>query len=191
MAVRFLAWKTLPLWVGIVGALVALGSVLVSELRLQGDAATRPSRPSKVDGDLILTGFRVSTLLDGQREWQVSALRARVFEQDHQALLDTVHGTVRTEDGSIVEFQGQSAVFDTVSHDLRLTGDDGGAMVRLPDGYVLRSNRIEWRSSQGELVSDEAVSLSGPRVTIQGVGIRIRPSTKELTILNRVRVDVL
>jgi LPS export ABC transporter protein LptC len=184
-----MSWKTLPLWVGIVGALAALGSVLVSELRLQGTTRTPP--PSKVDGDLILTGFTLSTLLDGERQWEVSASRARLFEQDHQALLETVHGAVRMDDGSVVEFQGQSAVFDTESRDLRIAGDDGGAVVSLPSGYVLRTDYLEWNSARGELVSDDAVSLSGPRVAVQGVGVRIRPATKEFTILNRVRVDVL
>jgi LPS export ABC transporter protein LptC len=184
-----MTWKTFPLWVGIAGALAALGFVLMSELRVQNTRTTLP--PSRVDGDLILTGFRLSTLLDGEREWEVSAARARVFEQDHQALLDTVRGAVRTEDGSVVEFEGRSAVFDTASRDMRITGEDGGAVVRLPNGYVLRTDQLEWISSRGELVSDDAVSLSGPDVTIQGVGVRIRPATKELTILNRVRVDVL
>ncbi len=184
-----MVWKTLPLWVGIVAALAALGYVLVSELRLQGTTKTSP--PSRVDGDLILTGFRLSTLSDGEREWEVSASRARLFEQDHRALLEAVHGSVRMDDGSIVEFQGQSAEFDTVSRDLRIAGEDGGAVVTLPSGYVLRTDRLEWVSARGELVSDDAVSLSGPRVTIHGVGVRIRPATKELTILNRVQVDVL
>jgi LPS export ABC transporter protein LptC len=189
MPVRSMTWKTLPLWVGIIGALAALGSVLVSELRLQG--TTRTSPPSRLDGDLILTGFRLTTLRDGEREWEISAARARLFERDHQALLDTVHGTVRMEDGSVVEFQGDAAVFDTVSRDVRITGDAGGAMVKLPSGYVLRTDRLDWLPLQGELVSDDAVSLTGPRLTIQGVGVRIRPATKELTILNRVRVDAL
>jgi LPS export ABC transporter protein LptC len=162
---------------------------LVTELRFQGKATTSP--PSKVEGDHILTGFRLSTLRDGEREWDISASRARLFERDHQALLDTVRGTVRMDDGSMVEFEGESALFDTVSRDLRITGEHGGAVVRQPSGYVLRSDRLQWVESRGELVSDDAVSLNGPHLAIQGVGVRIRPATQELTILNGVRVDVL
>src|SRR5574341_862346 len=106
MSLRSMTWKTFPLWVGIAGALAALGFVLMSELRVQNTRTILP--PSRVDGDLILTGFRLSTLLDGEREWEISASRARLFEQDHQALLDTVRGTVRTDDGSVVEFEGRA-----------------------------------------------------------------------------------
>jgi len=183
-----MVWRTLPLWVGIVGALAVLGLVLVSELRLQGNATTAP--PSKVEGDHILTGFRLSTLRDGEREWEISAARARLFERDHQALLDTVHGTVRMDDGSTVEFEGEAALFDTVSGDLSITGERGGAVVKLPSGYVLRTDRLDWVQSRGELVSDDKVVLNGPRLAIQGVGVRIRPATQELTILNGVRADV-
>jgi LPS export ABC transporter protein LptC len=175
--------------VGIVGALVVLGYVLVSELRLQGKART--ASPSSVEGDHILTGFRLSTLRDGEREWEISAARARLFERDHQALLDTVHGTVRMDDGSTVEFEGEAALFDTLTSDLRITGEHGGAVVRLPSGYVLRTDRLDWVQSRGELVSDDAVSLNGPHLAIHGVGLRIRPATQELTILNSVRADVL
>lgn len=189
MAVRSIAWKTLPLWAGIAGAVVALGSVLVSELRLQGNAT--PTPPSAVDGDLILTGFRLSTFSDGTQDWEVSASRARLFERDHQALLDRVHGTVTMDDGSLIRFEGESAVFDTESRDLRIAGADGGAVVTLPNGYVLRTDRLQWIQSQGELVSDDAVSLQGPDVAIRGIGVRIKPATQELTILNQVGVDVL
>lgn len=188
MAVRWMAWRTLPLWVGIVGALAVLGFILATELRIQGKARTAP--PSRVEGDHILMGFRLSTLRDGEQEWEVSAARARLFERDHHALLDTVRGTVRMDDGSTVEFEGESALFDTVSRDLRITGEHGGAVVRLPSGYVLRTDRLDWVQSRGELVSDDAVLLNGPRLAIRGVGVRIRPATQELTILNGVRADV-
>lgn len=188
MAVRSMAWKTLPLWAGIIGALAALGAVLVSELRLQGTPTTSP--PSRIDGDLILTGFRLSTLSDGEQEWEVSADRARLFERDHHVLLDGVRGTVRMDDGSVVEFEGEAAVFDTETRDLQLTGGDTGAVVTLPSGYVLRTDRLQWVQSRGELLSDDPVELRGPRLAIHGVGVRILPATQELTILNRVAVDV-
>lgn len=184
-----MAWKTLPLWAGIAGALAALGAVLVSELRLQGTPAT--SSPSRIEGDLILTGFRLSTLSDGIQEWEISAARARVFEGDHQALLDGVRGTVRMDDGSVMTFEGETAVFDTESRDLQLAGGEHGAVVTLPSGYALRAARLQWVQSHGELRSDDAVELRGPSLAVQGVGVRIRPATQELTILNRVEVDVL
>jgi LPS export ABC transporter protein LptC len=189
MAVRKITWKTLPLWAGIAGALIALGSVLTSELRLQG--ATRTSPPSAVEGDLIMTGFKLSTLNDGTREWEIAASRARLIERDHHALLDEVRGAVRMDDGSVVEFEGESAVFDTDSLDLSIAGADGGAKVALPNGYVLQADRLQWVQSREELTSDDAVLLRGPGLTIRGVGVRIRPATQELTILSQVRVDVL
>jgi LPS export ABC transporter protein LptC len=146
--------------------------------------------PSRVDGDLILTGFSLSTLLNGEREWDVSASRARLFEPSHRAVLDGVHGTVRLDDGSVMQFEGVSAIFDTVSHDLDLEGEDLGAVVTLPNGFVLRANRLRWAQEQGELSSDDSILLVGPRLSVRGVGLRARPSSQEFTILNSVRADV-
>ncbi len=183
-----MVWKTLPLWAGIAAALAALGAVLVSELRLQGTHTAAP--PSRIEGDLVLTGFRLSTLRDGVEEWEISAARARVFERDHRAFLDGVRGTVRLDDGSTMTFEGETAVFDTESRDLQLSGGERGAVVALPSGYALRTASLHWVHAQGELVSDDAVELRGPGLAVQGVGVRIRPATQELTILNRVEVDV-
>jgi LPS export ABC transporter protein LptC len=185
---RSAAWRAVPLWLILVGGLAALGVVLVSHVRLRGIAT--PLSPSKVEGDLILTGFSLSTLLEGEREWEVSAERARLFEPSHRAVLDGVRGTVRMDDGSVMRFEGASAVFDTETQDFELEGADFGAVVTLPSGYVLRANRLRWIQEQGELLSDEAVSLTGPRLSVRGVGLRARPSTQEFTILNSVQADV-
>jgi LPS export ABC transporter protein LptC len=188
LAARWTAWRALPLWLLIIGGLVALGVVLVSHVRVRGTAV--PLSPSRVDGDLILTGFSLSTLLNGEREWEVSAARARLFEPDHHAVLDEVRGTVRLRNGSLMQFEGVSAIFDTVSHDLDLEGQDLGAVVTLPNGFVLRANRLRWTQEQGELSSDDSIVLVGPRLSIRGVGLRAWPSSQEFTILNSVRADV-
>lgn len=183
-----MVWKTLPLWAVIIGGLAVLASVLVSEVRHRTTTSVAP--PSTLDGDLILTGFRLSTLTDGEGEWEVSASRARLFDQEHRALLDSVHGRLRTADGAVVEFEGPSAEFDTVSHDLEIEGAGGAALVKLPSGYVLRAERLRWIQAKGELTSDAAVSLEGPRLTLRGVGLRVMPASQEFTILNQVRADV-
>ncbi len=189
MAVRSIAWKTFPLWMLVLGGLGALGVLLASQVRLKG--AGTPAAPTVVDGDVIVTGFRLATLSDGKLEWEVEAARARLFESTHQAVLDQARGSIRMQDGALTQFEGATAVFDTVSRDFELDGAAGDAVLTLPNGYVIRAKRLRWIQARGELVSDDAVSVIGSRVSFHGVGLLVRPSSQELTILSNARADVV
>ncbi|MFZ5877196.1 MAG: LPS export ABC transporter periplasmic protein LptC [Nitrospirota bacterium] len=189
MAVRSIAWKTFPLWMLALGGLGALGVLLASQVRLKEAGA--PSAPTVVDGDVIVTGFRLSALSDGEAEWEVSAARARLFESKHQAVLDRVSGSVRMQDGAMAQFEGATAVLDTASRDFDLDGGEGEALLTLPNGYVIRTKRLRWLQSRGELTSVDAVSVVGSRVSFQGVGLLARPASQEFTILSDVRADVV
>jgi LPS export ABC transporter protein LptC len=189
IAVRSIAWKTFPLWMLVLGGLGALGVLLASQVRLKG--AGTPAAPTVVDGDVIVTGFRLATLSDGEPEWEISAARARLFESTHQAVLDQARGSVRMKDGALTQFEGATAVFDTASRDFELDGATGDAVLRLPNGYVIRAKRLRWIQARGELVSDDAVSVIGSRVSFHGVGLLVRPSSQEFTILTNARADVV
>ncbi|MFZ5863244.1 MAG: LPS export ABC transporter periplasmic protein LptC [Nitrospirota bacterium] len=189
MTVRSVAWKTFPLWMLALGGVGALGVLLASQVRLKGVGAS--AAPTAVDGDVIVTGFRLAALSDGEPEWDVSAARARLFESRHEAVLDQARGSIRMEDGTVTRFEGAAAVFDTESRDFELDGAAGEAVVTLPNGYVIRAKTLRWIQSRGELVSDGAVSVSGARVSFQGVGLLVRPASQEFTILNHARADVV
>ena len=171
------------------GGVGALGVLLASQVRLKG--AGSPAAPTVVDGDVIVTGFRLATLSDGKPEWEVSAARARLFESRHQAVLDQVRGSVRMKDGALAQFEGATAVLDTASRDFELYGAAGDAVLSLPNGYVIRTKRLRWIQARGELVSDDAVSVIGSRVSFHGVGLLVRPSSQEFTILSDARADVV
>jgi LPS export ABC transporter protein LptC len=188
MAIRSLPWKTLPLWILIAVGLAALGATVVSELRIRGVSNSPPR--IHADGDLVLTGVRFVTTLDGATEWALTAARARVFDRQHQALLDDVRGEAHARDGSVVEFEGPAATFDTMSRDASIDGSDGRSIVRLPDGYTLRAEHLRWNQQTGEASSDDRVSITGPRIAITGSGLILRPVSQELTVLRDVRAHV-
>jgi LPS export ABC transporter protein LptC len=187
MVIRSIPWKALPLWIAIVTGLAALGSVLISEIRVRGVSGVLP--PAASDGDLVLTGFRLVTTTNGVTEWDITASRARLFEKRHEALLDDVKGAARTRDGSRVE-QGTSGAFDTVTQNATIEGPQGGTVVRLPSGHVLRAETLRWNRRAGELTSDQAVSIAGPRIEVTGTGLVVRPATQEFTVLSGVRANV-
>jgi hypothetical protein len=94
-------------------------------------------------------------------------------------------------DGAVAQFEGATAVMDTASRDFELDGADGDAVLTLPNGYVIRTKRLHWSQSRGELTSEDAVSVTGSRVSLHGVGLLLRPATQEFTILTDARADVV
>jgi len=63
-------------------------------------------------------------------------------------------------------------------------------VVRLPSGHVLRAETLRWNRRAGELTSDHAVSIAGPRIEVTGTGLVVRPATQEFTVLGGVRANV-
>lgn len=188
MTIRSIVWKTLPLWLAIAAGLVALGSVLWGELR--GRGASTAGSSTLAESDVVLTGFHLTTSSNGRVQWEVRASRARFLQGGRQAVLDDIRGTSRPPDGTVVEFEGSSGTFDMTTRDAVIEGSDGGVVVRLPDGYQLRTDRLAWSDGTKEVSSDRAASLTGPRFSVSGTGLLARPRVQEFTFLRDVRAQV-
>jgi len=188
MASRVRVWKVLPLWIVIAVSIGWLGSVLISELRHRGKVDT--PAPGFSNSDLVLTGVHVVTIVDGVMTWELNASRAQIYEGQHQARLDNVHGIARPSDGTVVRFEGATGTFDTMTHDVELQSPGGGTIVQWSNGYVVSSDVLRWNQATQEATSDRLVSITGPRVAIRGVGLRIRPASQELTLLSQVQTHV-
>ncbi|MEO5657553.1 MAG: LPS export ABC transporter periplasmic protein LptC [Nitrospiria bacterium] len=188
MAIRSIVWKTLPLWLAIAAGLVAIGSVLLAELRGHGTSTAGSS--TLAESDVVLTGFHLTTSSNGRVQWEVRASRARFLPGGHQALLEDIRGTSRPPDGSMIEFEGASGSFDMTTRDAVIEGSDGGVVVRLPDGYQLRTDRLTWSDGPKEVSSDRVAYLTGPRLAISGSGLLARPRVQEFTFLRDVHARV-
>ncbi len=172
----------------IVAGFAALTAVLISELRVRGVA---PSvSPVVSDGDAVVAGFHLLTTINGTLDWELTASRARLYEDRHQALLDDVRGAAHTRDGSTVEFEGASGTFDTVSRDVWIEGPQGQTIMRLPSGYVVRTDQLYWNQQTREMSSDQTVSIKGPRIAVTGTGLIVRPASQEFSVLRDVRTEV-
>ena len=188
MITRAIEWKALPLWILIATGLAALGAIVFSELRLRG---VSPSVSTAVsDSDVIVGGFHLMTTIDGTTDWELTATRARLYEGRHQAVLDDVRGAAATHDGSMVEFEGASGTFDTTSRDLWIEGPQGQTIVRLPSGYVVRTDQLQWNHQTREVSSDRTVSIKGPGIAVTGTGLIVRPASQEFSVLRDVRTEV-
>ncbi|MBI3608404.1 MAG: LPS export ABC transporter periplasmic protein LptC [Nitrospirae bacterium] len=189
MVIRRIEWKALPLWIMIAAGLAALGSVLLSELRVRG--VSPPLSPTVSDGDVVVAGFHLTTTINGMPDWELTATRARLYEGRHQALLEDVRGAARTQEGSMVEFEGASATFETESQDVWIEGPPEQTIVRLPSGYVIRADQLHWNHQTRELSSDRTISIKGPRISVTGTGLIVKPPLQEFSVLRDVRAEVL
>jgi LPS export ABC transporter protein LptC len=188
MIIRAIVWKALPLWILIAAGLAALGAIVFSEVRLRG---VSPSVSTAVsDSDVIVRGFYLMTTIDGTTDWELTATRARLYEGRHQAVLDDVRGAAATHDGSMVEFEGASGTFDTTSRDLWIEGPQGQTIIRLPSGYVLRTDQLYWNHQAREVSSDRTVSIRGPGIAVTGTGLIVRAASQEFSVLRDVRAEV-
>jgi LPS export ABC transporter protein LptC len=58
------------------------------------------------------------------------------------------------------------------------------------NGYVLRTDSLRYNQGDGMIRTDAPVRLTGPDVTLDGVGLRVDLAKRQLHVLSRVRAVV-
>lgn len=177
--------------------LLALSAVLacyLAYLLLTNSTSAPPptaAPPGSMDkADATIARFTFTQTKGDRVQWQVDAKKARLFEQDKRAHLDTVAVTLFGEQGRELTVEGDEGTLETDTKNFVLTNRTEPLVVRTESGYVIYTNHLAWTDETRQIRTSDPVRIVGNGLEVTGKGLLGHLDSEEFEILDDVHVDV-
>ncbi|MEN6438364.1 MAG: LPS export ABC transporter periplasmic protein LptC [Syntrophobacter sp.] len=125
----------------------------------------RDSGPIISDSEMKLTEIEFTEMEQGKRLWTLHAAEATYYQDRQRTALKTVHMTFYLDNDEEVHLESREGIFNTVSKNVQLRED---VRAKLPRGYVVTTERVNYNHSLRTVSSDKRIHLTGPGAQIQG-----------------------
>lgn len=119
--------------------------------------------------------------------WTVTADTASFSKKDNVAYFNNIKLKMTRKDGKAYEMTGGKGMMHTDNHDARI---EGNVKVVSGRGDIFTTDYLNYREKEKKIFTEGAVSLSNPRLKINGVGLTIFTDSDQLILHHRVRALV-
>ena len=143
-----------------------------------------------IKSDVKISRFSFVQTHEGERDWELKAEKAEVFEKEQQARLETVDVTMQTPQGLELKFQGDEGTIDTFKKDFSVRKKDALMVIQMSNGYTIKTSGLKWFNDQREMITEGAAHISGPQVEIDGKELKVAVENQEVTVSGDVQAWV-
>lgn len=172
----------------ITGLLVFLFFSLVSSFKKRNFTAVM--NDAGIKSDVKISRFSFIQTHQGERDWELKAEKAEVFEKEQQARLETVAVTMQTPQGMELKFEGDEGTIDTFKKDFSVRKKDALMVIQMSNGYTIKTSGLKWFNDQREMITEGAAHISGPQVEIDGKELKVAVENQEVTVSGDVQAWV-
>ncbi|MEK6678226.1 MAG: LPS export ABC transporter periplasmic protein LptC, partial [Nitrospirota bacterium] len=126
----------------------------------------------------------------GKTDWEVKAVRAKLFKKENKAVLEDVVAVFTTSQGIRLELKGDEGLFNTESHDIYIRKRNNDIKIISSNGYTMTTDSLSWDNKKRVVATDDAVSIEGKEIRLKGKGLRINAISQELEVLSNVEAVI-
>ena len=154
-------------------------------LKAPPKAPVTPTSPSdqSSDVDQSMDGMHMIETQEGAKEWEVWSDKALSFKAKERLELQKVKAVFFSEKGVTFTVTGNRGVVQVKTKDLKVEGD---VVTRSSNGYVFKTESIDYESKARKLTAPHAVKMTGPpdaaNHALKLTGASMRASLKASTI---------
>ncbi|MBI2609060.1 MAG: LPS export ABC transporter periplasmic protein LptC [Deltaproteobacteria bacterium] len=166
---------------------VVLCQVLLFSPSQVFEPVLKVSYPSKAD--LVLEGFSViQAPYESGEKINIQAEHANVFQEQDVVLLDIIHGFLEDKEGKRFFFESKKGQY--FPSEQKVVAQDRVTM-RLPQGYEIKTEKLNYLNNGKSMSSDEHIEFSGPdlkkpELILKGRGLFGDVERKEYRILYEI-----
>ncbi len=147
------------------GIIFAIGLLLSAVLLLSLEREAVFPVPQRTGSSL--ENIRMTHSEEGQKVWELEALRADLGQEMKEAILEEV--TLRIEADQPVEVTGRKGYYRFDQGRMSITE---GAVVRTTD-WTLITEKLDWEGSDGRVTTDQEVTMEARSFTVRGTGMEV------------------
>lgn len=155
------------------------------------EAAPTGKEASK-DVDQSIKGMHMIETQEGRKEWELWADKANSIKAQEILELEHVKTVFFSNSGVTFTVTGNKGIVQVKTKDLRIEGD---VVTRSSNGYVFRTESMEYASKVRLLTATNRVEMFGPRdseghtLHLTGIGMKASVEGSSIEILSDVRAE--
>lgn len=153
------------------------------------DTFKKESFPDK-DADMTMDNFHFTQAGKGKIDWEVKAVRAKLFKKENKAVLEDVEAVFTTPKGIRLELKGDEGLFNTELHDIYIRKKNNKIKIISSNGYTMTTDSLSWNNKNRIVATDDAVLIEGKEIKLKGKGLRINAVTQELEVVSDVEAVI-
>ena len=174
---------------------VIIAALTVTLFRILSTGLHRPEIASSsgdalAGADIEMDRFTLKQIQDGETLWTIRADRAELFESARMLSLSQLQATLRTSDGTEIQFSGDRGRLDTVTRDFEIMNDQTDMVVLLNNGFSIQTRALQWKDSAREVRSDRPVLIIGQGFQIRGQRMNVTLADQQLYVDGDVNVTL-
>jgi len=183
------------------GLLVQIVLVAPSQIRdSETKAALLPHAVTESDSEMevgegvdqSMKSMHMIETQEGRKEWELSADRAKTVKGNEILHLANVKAIFFSDSGTTFTVTGEKGLVEVNSKNLHISGN---VVTRSSNGYVFRTESMQYASKDRLLTAENRVEMTGPRdskgenLRLTGVGMRASLLESNMEILSDVRAQ--
>ena len=100
---------------------------------------------------MTMDNFHFTQAGKGKTDWEVKAVRAKLFKKENKAVLEDVVAVFTTSQGIRLELKGDEGLFNTESHDIYIRKRNNDIKIISSNGYTMTTDSLSWDNKRGLL----------------------------------------
>jgi LPS export ABC transporter protein LptC len=180
--------------VAVLFLLAGVGYRLMVTMRQQREAE---ARVKKVAPDLTATteqrmkDFRRTKVRDGKKVWEIVARQARYSQERQEVIVEGPEFSLYLKDGEMIALKSEEARvhLDGEGQEVTRVELKGNLEMRVGD-FSIKTQEATFESERNTIVSDGAVQIDGPGLSVAGQGYSVDIAEKRLTLNAEVQTTV-
>jgi LPS export ABC transporter protein LptC len=142
--------------------------------------------------DQVMHGAHLVETREGQKEWELWAVEALSFRSQDQWSLQNVKAIFFGKNGVYFTVTGNEGTVETKSKNMKVSGN---VITRSSNGYVFKSESMEYNSADRLLTSPTHVVMTGPRdkqgegMTLSGQRLNLDLKTSLMNVIGHVQAE--
>ena len=176
----------------VLSGILAISLVYLLTNRVESELVPAGPVPSRLErADAGIDQFTFTQSRAGAVQWQVQAKRARLFETENRAVLESVRVTLYGPEGRELQLEGDEGTIDTATKNFVLAKRAGTIAVQLENGYTIYTNHLAWTDARHEVTTNDAVTIAGNGLAVKGRGLIGKLDVEEFQVLEDVHVEIV
>ncbi|MBI5892929.1 MAG: LPS export ABC transporter periplasmic protein LptC [Deltaproteobacteria bacterium] len=170
----------------LVSFIFAIGISIFINYQIQ-KSAKNISQKTSSNADVVVNNVHYTEDKDGNKQWELEALKAQYFKEGDVTIFENVNLTLYAKNGKVYVIKGKNGKLMNETKDVEVNGN---VTVTSEDGYKLNTESLKYAASGKQITTNDKVSLTGPRMDVDGIGLLIDMNKETVSVLKNARAVI-
>ena len=170
--------------------IIIVATLAAFPLGLSGCGQEQPNVHLKNGGaepSLLFEGFHMTSTQRDEREWDLYARAAQVFERENIARAQDIKVIYWRKGQAVSTLTAQRGFLRTDTRFIRAEKD---VVMVSEEGAILHTEVLQWDNAKGRIFTDAPVTVERGNNILTGVGMEADSELKRIDILSQVNIQV-